>query len=83
MLIQYIKRFFASKEYKEGFKAGREGEDSISNPYSDEATRDNWSRGMGTSPWWDTEYKPFIDWECGCRDGKQKAFDAYFNKHYK
>jgi hypothetical protein len=50
--------FFKSKAFKEGYT-------SVKNPYADAATDHNLKNGLGASPWWDTNYKPFIDWEQG------------------
>ena len=69
-----------SKAYKQGFQSGKAVENGIDNPYADEATMDNINNGMGASPWWDTRYKPFIDWEHGRIDGRQKDVDAYLNR---
>lgn len=72
--------FFKSKAYKKGFKSGSNNESQLVNPYSDEATQDNWAHGMGTSPWWDTNYKPFIDWNLGWSDGRQPIVDKHLDK---
>jgi hypothetical protein len=74
--------FFKSKAYKEGFRAGEKDAQltSISNPYSDDATWHNIEHGMGASPWWDTNYQPFIDWNLGRMDAHQPALDKYFEQ---
>lgn len=66
--------FFKSKKfkaYKQGFKAGSANAHELDNPYKDEAIYDNIKRGMGLSPSWDTEYKPFIEWHQGWSDARQ------------
>lgn len=72
-----ISNLFKSKAFQEGWQAGKNGKTEIDNPYSDAATEDNLSRGMGASPWWDTAYKPFIDWRKGMIDARRKEVDAY------
>lgn len=66
--------FFKSREYKEGWQAGKESKDELDNPYSGEATAHNLQHGMGASPWWDTNYRPFIDWNLGRADARQHTF---------
>ena len=56
---------FKSREYKEGWEAGKSKKKEIDNPYNQAATMDNRDRGMNGSPWWDTNYKPFLEWEKG------------------
>lgn len=71
---------FKSKEYKEGWRAGRKGTDKLDNPYSCDASRHNLKHGMGASPWWETNYKPFIDWNMGRRDALQPEIDECLNR---
>ena len=61
---------FKSKEYKEGWQAGKSGGSEIDNTYSEAATSDNLKQSMGASPWWDTNYKPFTDWDQGRHDAR-------------
>lgn len=72
--------WFKSKEYKEGWQAGKEGKDELSNPYKDEAMWHNIEHGMGASPWWDTNYKPFIEWDLGRREARQPMVDEYLDR---
>ena len=69
-----------SKAYKEGWQASKNGKTEIDNPYADAATIDNLSRDMGASPWWDTDYKPFIDWRYGMIDARRKEVDNYLKE---
>lgn len=73
-----------STAYREGWQAGKDRKWDMNNPYSDQATDDNLRRGMGASPWWDTNYKPFIDWQSGLIDAKnyfyRKEIDAAIKK---
>lgn len=68
-----IKQIFQSRAYKEGWEAGRTGTVWVgSNPYNGEASLDNVQRGMGGSPDWATEYKPFLDWQSGWYKARAK-----------
>lgn len=67
-----ILNLFKFKAYKQGLQDGKQGKGIIDNPYAQEATRDNLNRDMGGSPWWDTRYQPFIDWQLGMIDGSPK-----------
>lgn len=63
-------RSFFSPNYYEGWVAGLQGKSFMKNPYEGEASIDNLHRGIGASPWWDTEYWPFIEWQ-------KEYFDAH------
>lgn len=59
-----------SKEYEEGWKAGEEGAGEFENPYFDNASEHNLENGMRASPWWATNYEPFLEWERGCLEAR-------------
>lgn len=51
----------------------------VPNPYTDKAIEDNYARGLGGSPHWETEYRPFINWEQGRSDWN---FDRWVKDEY-
>lgn len=61
---------FKSKEYGEGWRAGKEGVGQLDNPYTRDAAYYNVEYCKGKSPWWATDYKPFIDWNRGWDAGR-------------
>lgn len=66
--FMFLVKFLSSSAYRKGWAAGADKKGEIANPYSQAATLDNLSRGLGASPWWETEYKPFIHWQQGRGD---------------
>ena len=52
----------------------------VCNPYSEQAIEDNYDRGLGGSPHWHTEYRPFINWENGRSD---YVFDRWLEEEHK
>ena len=71
---------FKSKEYREGWRAGKEGVSQLDNPYTRDAAYHNLEYCKGKSPWWATDYRPFIDWNHGHRDARQPMIDEYFKQ---